>query len=161
MIKSIFLNQRGKTSSLTTNHCTYSEATKMGVLYNVEEFNDEIIEEVKELLEEDGKSVSKLGFTETPTENTLLFHKKDISGMGSIKKHQVSSFVNESFDFLISLNTSEDMNYRYVLALSKATCKVGIGTDEYSNLLQMSFKPEADKQGAVKNILKYLKMIRV
>ncbi|MEP0985269.1 hypothetical protein [Ekhidna sp.] len=159
MIKNLFLNYKGKPTIATKENCTYAEASSIGILYNVDEFNPESIGKLEELLTSDGKEVEKIGFVEKPTDEKFIFHKKDISGTGTIRKANLSKFINRSFDFLISLDTSENINFKYVLALSKATCKVGFETDQYYDLLQLSLKMDESKPKAIANIVRYLKMI--
>lgn len=159
MIKSIFLNHKSKSKGVSKDHCTYLESVSIGLLYNAEEFENEAVEGLIDTLEGDGKSVAKLGFVEKPTEQRFLFSKKDISGTGAIKKDSIQFFANQAFDFLISLDTTENINYKYILAISKATCKIGFETESYSDLLQMSLKPDEQQLIAVRNMVKYLKMI--
>lgn len=159
MIKNIFLNHKGKPTIADREHCSYAEASNIGILYNSNEFNSETIDKLEELIKNDGKSVAKIGFADKPSENVLIFNKKDISGTGNIKKDNLSFFIKQPFDFLISLDTSENINYKYVLALSKAVCKVGFETEQYYDLLQLSLKMDESKPKSVANIVRYLKMI--
>lgn len=159
MIKTIFLNHKGKPTSVGKEHCTYKEASNIGILYNSEEFGNEAITKLEELLKGDGKNVARIGFAEKPSENQLIFNKKDISNTGTIKKDNLSFFINQSFDFLISLDISGNINYKYVLALSKALCKIGFETEQYYDLLQLSLKMDESKPKAIANIVRYLKMI--
>ncbi|MEO9868846.1 DUF6913 domain-containing protein [Ekhidna sp.] len=159
MIKNIFLNHKGKSTTASKEHCTYLDASQVGILYHADDFPDQVVTELENQLKADGKNVARIGYVEKATEQALLFSKKDISGTGTIKKNQLSFFINQSFDFLISLDTSGNINYKYVLALSKATCKVGFETEQYYDLLQMSVKMEENKSDAMKSIIRYLKMI--
>ena len=159
MIKNIFLNYKSKAKPQGKEHCTYIDAIDIGILYNAEEFNDKLVNKLVDLIEGDGKSTALLGYVKKSTDEPLFFSKKDISGTGIIKKDSIRFFVNQTFDFLLSLDTSGNINYKYVLSMSKATCKVGLETETYSDLLQMSLKSEGKKLLAVVNMVKYLKMI--
>ncbi len=159
MIKNIFLNHKGKPTNADKDHCTYKEASNIGILYNGDEFSLDTITKLEELLKGDGKSVARIGFIEKPSEDPLVFSKKDISGTGTIKKDNLTFFINQSFDFLISMDTSENINFKYVLALSKATCKIGFETEQYYDLLQLSLKMDESQPKAVANMVRYLKMI--
>ncbi|SNS69612.1 hypothetical protein SAMN05421640_0890 [Ekhidna lutea] len=159
MIKTLFLKYKGKPTIAEKEHCTYAEASNIGILYNSNEFGSETINKLEELLKNDGKNVAKIGFAEKPSENALIFNRKDISGTGNIKKDNLNFFINQSFDFLISLDTSENLNYKYVLAISKAICKVGFETEQYYDLLQLSLRMDDSKPKAVTNMVRYLKMI--
>ncbi len=159
MIKDIFLKYKGKPTTPSREHCTYLEATKIGILYNAIEFDSITITNFERMLKKEGKNVMKMGFNNESSEHLLLFGRKDISGIGTIKKDRLAFFINQSFDFLISLDTSENINFRYVLALSKAICKIGFETEQYRDLLQMSLKMEGNKIQSTSNLMKYLKMI--
>ncbi|WP_425391683.1 DUF6913 domain-containing protein [Ekhidna sp.] len=159
MIKNLFLKHKGKPTTADKEHCTYTEASNIGILYNADEFSSETVNKLEELLKTDGKSVAKIGYVEKPLEDPLIFHKKDVSNTGTIKKDNLEFFIKQSFDFLISLDTSCNINYKYVLAISKAICKIGFETEEYYDLLQLSLKMEESKPKAVTNMVRYLKMI--
>jgi len=159
MIKSLFLNQKGKSNPTRKEHCTYSDAKSIGILYHADDFEEILLDPMIAQLKTDGKDVAIFGFKEKSDEEQLTFSKKDISGTGSIKSDSLSFFVNQPFDFLLCLDSSENINFKYVMALSKATCKIGFEAPQYHDLLQMSIKLDENKQKSVANILKYLKMI--
>ncbi len=164
MIKNFFINNRIKKSKKTEAHDTYEKAERLGILFNADEFGPATIHEAQMALENDRKFVSKLGFTNViPKDLTQLeesaFTRKDISPTGSIRKTSVTKFIEKPFDFLISLDTSSDINYKYVLASSNAICKVGFQANDYENLLTMFMKPSADKNKCVKDLISYLKKI--
>lgn len=159
MIKQLFLKHKGKPTITEKEHCSYADANSIGILYHADDFGTEPIQKLKELLVNDGKDVALLGFVEKPSENALMFHKKDISNTGVIRNDNLTFFIEQPFDFLLSLDTSGNMNYRYVLALSKAICKVGFENLEYHDLLQLSLKMDENKPKAIANMARYLKMI--
>ncbi|MEM0940326.1 MAG: hypothetical protein AAF600_13965 [Bacteroidota bacterium] len=163
MIKELFLYHRSKSNPTLGNHSTYEKAQSIGVLYNADEFQDSLISNLIEVLKKDGKIVMKLGFVVKPndpkTSKNFIFTGKDISSIGSIKKNNISSFANQSFDFLISLNTFGNINYKYVLAICKAICKVGLEAKAYQDLLLMSLRLSAKKENPAINLIKYLRKI--
>lgn len=163
MIKSIFLNTKNKAKSGSKEHATYKACQSVGILYNVEEFDASVLALLTDEIKTDGKTVATLGYWDKPNDpsavGNLVFTKKDISNTGSIKKDSIEFFVNQRFDFLISLDTWENINYKYILATSKATCKIGFETESYRDLLLMTMQPMEEKVQSVKDLLKYLKMI--
>ncbi|MDE0471618.1 MAG: hypothetical protein OXH57_06725 [Ekhidna sp.] len=163
MIKSIFLNHRVKSNRRATEHCTYKEAQTIGILYNADEFNRRILSKLITTFNEDGKTVAKLGYTDKlgMTENRadFIFTKKDISNTGVIKNDHISFFIRQTFDFLISLDSSQNINYKYILAGSSASCKVGLQTKSYKDLLLMSIKQDKQRVEAALSLVRYLKMI--
>ena len=159
MIKNLFLNHKGKSTEAKQAHGTYSKAHHIGVLYNADEFETSLINDLIEQLKNDQKDVAKLGFSETLSEEPLLFSKKDISGTGTIKNDNMNFFINQSFDFLISLDTSQNVNFKYILALSKAVCKVGIEAPQYHEHLLLSLKKSESDIQTINSVVHYLKMI--
>ena len=89
----------------------------------------------------------------------FIFTKKDISVTGTIKNDRISFFTDQAFDFLISLDSSQNINYKYILAVSKASCKVGLETESYKDLLLMSVKQGRQKSASALSLARYLKMI--
>ena len=138
---------------------SYRSASTIGILYNSEEFEKGLIDELTDSLTGDGKETASMAFTLKESDDRFSFCKKDVSISGELKKEPVGFFTNRAFDFLISLDTSGDINFKYVLALSKATCKIGINSDPLKDLLVLSIKKSEDKSQNVQDIIKYLKMI--
>lgn len=161
MIKNALLNRKCRklAKRQSSNHPTYRDASNIGVFYNSDEFKSELIEELVDSLAGDGKEVAKLAFALKENSEPQSFWKKDISVSGNLNKEAIGFFTRQAFDFLISLDTSGDINCKYVVALSKATCKVGVNSDAYGDLLLMTIKASGNQSQDVKELLKYLKMI--
>lgn len=163
MIKKIFLTSKSKKGKSESDHGTYSSSNRIGILYNVDEFDPRTVSELVVALKEDQKNVSLMGFKNSPLDKAELddelFTKKDISAVGSIKKDSVLSFVNENFDFLISLDTSGNINYKYILSQSKAVCKVGFEVDSYRDHLTLTMYLSENKPTSIKHLLSYLRKI--
>lgn len=161
MIKNALLSRKCRklVKNQSTNHPTYRDATNIGIFYNSMEFSRELVEELEDGITGDGKEVTKLSFSEKENSDPFSFCKKDISVSGNLKKDSIGSFTRQAFDFLISLDTSGDINFKYVVALSKATCKVGVNSDAYGDVLLMTIKDSGNQSQDVKELLKYLKMI--
>jgi hypothetical protein len=161
MIKKALLSRKCRKLSMVqqADHPTYLNATSIGILYNSDEFEKELIEELSDSFSGDGKETASLAYASKESEDKFSFCKKDISISGELKKESVGFFTNRVFDFLVSLNTSEDINFKYVLALSKASCKIGISSDPLDELLVLSIKQTEDKAQNISDIIKYLKKI--
>ncbi len=161
MIKTALLNRKcRKLSKLQKNeNQSYRSASSIGILYNSQEFEKDLIDELTDSFSGDGKETTSMAFTAKESDDRFSFCKKDVSLSGELRKAPVGSFANRAFDFLISMDTSGDINFKYVLALSKATCKIGINSDPLKDLLVLSIKKSEDKSQNVQDIIKYLKMI--
>lgn len=161
MIKTALLNRKcKKLLKLQQNeNQSYRRASSIGILYNSQEFERDLIEELTDSFSGDGKETSTMAYSVKESEDRFSYCKKDVSISGELKKEPVGYFTNRVFDFLISLDTSGDINFKYVLALSKATCKVGIDSDSLKDLLVLTFKKSDDKSQNIQDIIKYLKKI--
>lgn len=162
MIKNALLNRKAKKATSKrkeSNHSTYEGAESIGILYNSLEYSAADIQALRDDIKQDGKDVALLYFTERETEDQFSFCKKDVSVSGNLSKESVGFFTNRMFDFLISLDTSEDVNYKYVLSISKAICKVGLESEGYTEQLQLAFKPSGNPSEDIRGLLKYLRMI--
>lgn len=153
------MKHKAKQNKVSKEHGTYQAASTIGILYNMDEFGTEAIHELATLLKTDGKNVALQGYTNQHTEEPMSFSKKDISNTGTIKKDSLAFFVKQPFDFLLSLDTTENVNYRYILALSKAICKIGFETEHYYDVLQLSLKVDENQSNSIANMVRYLKMI--
>ena len=161
MIKNTLLNQKSKSLAKLqrSEHVSYKQASDIGILYNAQEFSKKWIEKMTDHLKRDKKKISALAFSEHESDDLFSFCNKDVSMLGNLNKKSIGFFTDQTFDFLISLDASGDVNFKYVLALSQATCKIGISKNEYNNLLAMSVKPSENQLQNVRDIIKYLKMI--
>lgn len=161
MIKAALLNRKcNKLSKVQpSENPTYRNATSIGILFNSNEYHRELIDELTDSFAGDGKETAYLAFVNKESDDRFSFCKKDVSISGELKKEQVGFFTNRVFDFLICLDTSGDINFKYVMAISKATCKVGVNTEKLNDLLVMSFKSTEDKSQDIQDIIRYLKKI--
>ncbi|MEM9338984.1 MAG: hypothetical protein AAGA66_09670 [Bacteroidota bacterium] len=162
MIKNTLLNQKCKrvAKRRTQEHSSYVSATHIGILYNKDEFETNLVRSVlEENLKDDGKNISMLAFQQKETDVPYSFSKKNITISGDLDKDSANYFIKQSFDFLITLDTSGDIHFKYVLAMSKAVCKIGIYSKAYSDLLLMTLKPSKNPTESIEDLIKYLKMI--
>ena len=163
MIKKIFLNLKCKKlagKKPFRAHSTYVNSTKIGILFNRDEFAWKLVKNliIKELIADD-KVISYMIFQQNKLGDQNVYHKKDITIFGRLMKNSLHSFVKQPFDFLIVLDTSEDIHVKYILALSGAICKIGIYAKGYSDLLMMTLKPAKRPEESMKEMIRYLKMI--
>lgn len=161
MIKRTLLKWKCKNLARTqpSEHVGYTHATRIGILYNAIEFSHRLISEFIKIMGRHGKDVTGLAFTDVESQKLSTFNRKDISIFGKLKKETMQDFVYQNFDFLIALDRSGDPHFKYMLALSKAHCKVGIDHHAYRNLLMMFVKPSNSPREELANVIKYLKMM--
>jgi hypothetical protein len=85
--------------------------------------------------------------------------KNEVSFDGKIKSREFQDFQLIDFDYLISLNYENDLTYLYLLSSCKASCKVGIHEHDTIDL-QTDLQLKSPRGTALKDLAKYLKMIR-
>ena len=162
MIKNVILNI--KSASLTkstedTKHPDFSQASSFGILFHADNYKIEWVKELANRLKQEGKKVSLLGFSETEKEGNHFFRKKDVSFIDKKNGENVSSFIAYPFDFLLSINNTEQPSYNYVLASSVASCKIGISSPVYNKTLHLAIKGEEERKQDVINILNYARKV--
>ncbi|MEJ2004837.1 MAG: hypothetical protein P8X57_07720 [Cyclobacteriaceae bacterium] len=54
-----------------------------------------------------------------------FFTEKDLSFFGAFKSEEVKKFINQPFNYLLYFDFESDPIMRYILALSRAQCRVG------------------------------------
>ncbi len=108
----------------------YKKAQLVGVIFTVNDRQKH--DQVKEFihkLEQDGKKVRVMSFLPDKKENHEFlfdfFSLKDVSVWGKINSPQALEFCETPFDYLYYLDTEPNPCILYLLARSKAKCRVG------------------------------------
>ncbi|MEM6641998.1 MAG: hypothetical protein AAF616_03380 [Bacteroidota bacterium] len=162
-MKSIFLHYKSKAKSKEPEHKSFEQSKKIKILFNAEEFDQELVSELTQSLVADKKEVSLMGYH--PVKDVVVkklssyFSRRDISVFGRLKSDQLADFIQASADFLIALDTSGNINFKYVLALSEASCKIGFENQDYNHLLLMTMHLTKNKSESVRQLVTYLKKI--
>lgn len=76
-----------------------------------------------------------------------FFSKKDVSWSGLPESHNVRDFINEKMDILVDLSIRENSYLTMILALSKASFRVGSfqkNTDYYDLMIDISKNPKPE-----------------
>ncbi|MGL1887765.1 MAG: hypothetical protein OCD76_14710 [Reichenbachiella sp.] len=144
----------------------YLEAQSFGVLFTEsDDKTNVLIRGFVSDLEAEGKVVKSLTYI-PKVKNGIepdypFFTGKDFSSKGNWKKEEVEVFTNESFDFLINMDTQVNKSIRNIMATSKAKCRVGWYDEETSNLFEMMVIKEGDNFKECLGVMhKYLKNVR-
>ncbi|MFN8691480.1 MAG: DUF6913 domain-containing protein, partial [Cyclobacteriaceae bacterium] len=135
MFKNTFLrwrtnNARKKNKSIRAS-LPYPQAMSIGVLFTVEDKakHDEVKRLVK-VLETEGKKVRVLEFLPRKKENYDFlfdfFTIDELSFWGSLQSDKALHFADTTFDYLFNLDTEPNDLIDYLLARSKAHCRVGV-----------------------------------
>jgi hypothetical protein len=141
----------------------------VGVIYDAT--NRETYETVKKFihyLKEERKLVKTLGFIDTKDEAQLItpkleydfFSQLDMNWLYTPKKLEVDNFIEEPFDILIDLNTSNCFPLKYICALSNAKFKVGkFGVDDRLYDFMVNVERNVTFKQFIVQLRHYLKMI--
>lgn len=144
----------------------YLSAKYFGVLYTYTD--DKLIAEVNKFLtslKEDGKDVKTLAYIPKLEKGNVPsfphFTDKDFSSMGKWVKEEVEVFKNESFDYLISLDSVINKFSKNILATSKSKCRVGNYEEATSNYFELMINHDSgDFKRFLEELYRYLKNVR-
>ena len=164
-IKEFWVKKIVKKKLLNVKHlATNSTIKKVGILFDETYFyeKDALLVELimNGILLED---ISLLVFKNVVKKNEILdnpfFSYKDISWIATIDKKEVTEFIQQDFDLLISYYDTEKSALLLVTNLSKATFKVGFATiDKRLNHFMVNTIAENYKV-FVSELFKYLKIL--
>ncbi|MCK6618644.1 MAG: hypothetical protein L6Q51_13475 [Cyclobacteriaceae bacterium] len=108
----------------------YKKAQAVGIIFTVadRQKHDQVKEFIHKL-EQDGKKVHVMSFLPEKRENHEFlfdfFTAKDVSFWGKINSQQAITFCETTFDYLYYLDTDPNPYIMYLLARSRAKCRVG------------------------------------
>lgn len=135
----------------------YRQAKSVGILFTMNNLDDyEAIRNFETKLKKDGKEVKVLSYLPKNVENFHfhydIFSHTDYSATGEVKAANISSFIEQRFDYLICLDNNPNLYIDYILATSAARFRIGNyrenkeplyelmlrlnGPDSVSNLIQ-------------------------
>lgn len=139
----------------------------IGIIYIVDDLvKHEAVKQFVQQLEADGKKVKVLSYLEKNKENYEFrfdfFTEKDVNFWGNFKSDNIIKFHNERFDYLFNFDLEPNIYIKKVLALSKATCRVGrhIEANEPFFEWMMGAKDGEKMKDFIQNTYRYLKLIR-
>ena len=116
-----------------------SKVESLGVILNIDEVDDfELFSGLATYLHVRPNRLKVIAFSTTKNEKPnfweVCFSTKDIGWHGTIKNVELQSFLNTSYDALISYYTSDELELKMLTGLSNAKFKIGIlKTDERLN----------------------------
>ena len=169
-IKDKFLGYRArKTQDLSTRQTTdYQRAQRIGVLFQVaEDDSQEDIDRFIKALKQDGKQVEAMTFfhKEQDVQEGYAypyFTEKDISVLGAFKSEALEVFMNQSFDYLFCISRETSEAFTFIMAKSKAKCRVGKYTEGKENIfeLMMHIPPNEGLSKLTSEMLNFAQSIR-
>ena len=134
------------------------KAQKIGILWHIDDV--EAFHYVSEYLRNKNSIVRKLCFTgkkDIPTEHSNTFSKKDLSWLGFPESGPVATFIDIDFDILLNISTVRHFTLDAIMALSKATFKIGWSPRTNNHLdLNIDINKNVDSLYLVKQQIYYL-----
>lgn len=157
-------NQLKKNKSLRTN-IPYKQALTVGVLFTVEDKKKhDDIKEFLHKLEHDGKKVEVLEYLPVKKENYEFmfdfFTVKDISFWGKIESEKTLKFADTPFDYLFCMDTDRNPMVLYLLARSKAKCRVGRFHDQEKSFFELMIDSTGGTKSLIDGIYKYTAQLK-
>ena len=158
------IRQRTKNGSRKRHFVNFQDVSSVLLLLSMD--NKKEIEEIMNMLEEDKKRIS--AWIYNPQENSMkntvnvnFFSKKDTSVWQKPSEKVEKSFLNSEYDLLIDLTTREILPLKYLLGISKASCRCGMKKEGYSFYdLEIEVPAKTKGNELLKQILHYLNAIK-
>jgi hypothetical protein len=158
------INQLKKNKSLRAS-IPYKQALTVGVLFTVEDKkkHDDIKEFIHKL-EQDGKKVQVLEYLPIKKDNYEFmfdfFTIKDISFWGKIESEKTLKFSDTPFDYLFCIDTERNPMVLYLLARSKAKCRVGRFQDQEKSFFEFMIDSPGGTKNLIDGIYKYTAQLK-
>jgi hypothetical protein len=169
-IKKFFLDAEiNKAAKKNRSRCSvkYNDAKKIGILYSVTDLaKHELVKSFIKELEAAGKAVEVYTFLDKGKENFEFryefFEAADFGIFGKLASESLSKFIEKPFDFLFLIDLIPNIYMNYILARSKAKCRVGKYFPEQANYFELMInlaENQNQEQGLIAQIKHYTKEI--
>ncbi len=159
-------NEMKKNANIIRKSTPFEEAQKVGILFNATDKKQEelVMQYVERLRNKDKKRVSFLGFINKKKDkndtNVVLFKNYNLSDLnwkGVPENEDVKRFIEQSFDIVINFFETPYLHGDYIMALSKASFRVGRNsnnTEAYELMINEKKKDDAHFVGLLDTYLK-------
>ncbi len=119
----------------------FKNADKIGIIYKYNsDFQPNVISFIKKL-KKYGKKVESICFIEEGQKDfnyqCSAFSYKDISLLGTILDTSIEKFIDTAYDYLFYIDFNANCIIKYLIAKSKAKCKLGFYNQDFSPLLDL------------------------
>lgn len=143
----------------------YKQASSIGVIFSVEDKQKH--EDIKEFihhLEADGKKVTVLEYLPAKKENHEFkfdfFTIEELSFWGNLNSAIVTKFMEISFDYLFYIDKVSNPLILYILAQSKAACRIGKFNQEERQYFEFMIEQNGTNKGLIDTMLNYIRLLR-
>lgn len=157
-------SQLKKNKTLRTS-LPYAQAKSVGIVFTIDDKSKhDIIKEFIKKLEHDGKQVKVISFLPKKKENHEFlfdfFTIKDISFWGKITAPAVATFNKTAFDYLFCLDTTPTPIVKYILAASKAKCRIGTHNETDQAYFEFMLGKTTSTRALADELIKYSAQLR-
>jgi hypothetical protein len=141
-ILSLYTKRLVKTRHVVRTSVGFQQAQNMGILYSADSpQKHEAVRHLATQLKKMGKKVAGLCYATTPIQATYpyfpIINHRDLQLWGTITHPQAQNFINTPFDYLYQVDLKGHPILDYLLAKSKAKCRVGYYSALRANLFEM------------------------
>jgi hypothetical protein len=143
----------------------YKHAKSVGIIFSVEDRQKhDHIKDLVRHLEQDGKKVEVLEFLPKKKDNYEFLYDfftiDDLSFWGKINSERAIKFANTAFDYLFYIDSQHNPLVLYLLARSKAACRIGKSDGVESDFFEFMIQDNGSIKSLIDNIYKYTKSLR-
>lgn len=144
-----------------------TEAKKIGLVFDAG--NKEVFETIQKFikqLKEYTKGVHAIGYIDekvTPNFSYIktdidLFNRKELKNLYRPQSPYIKTFLEDEKDILIDANITDKLPLKYIVAASRAKCKVGIhsSSNEMLHDVLLAVNPDQGLEYFLQQSLKYL-----
>ena len=143
----------------------YRQAQNIGIMFSVEDKQKHMdVKEFIQHLEQDGKKVQVLEYLPLKMENFDFkfdfFTINDLSFWGKIHSETATKFSETPFDYLFYIDREPNPMALYLLATSKARCRIGRFSESENHFFEMMIEQNGTTKGLIDTMYKYTKQLR-
>lgn len=143
----------------------YTQAASIGIMFSVEDKQKHLdIKEFIHKLENDGKKVQVLEYLPLKKENYEFmfdfFTIKDLTFWGKINSALAQKFSDTPFDYLFYIDREPNPMALFLLASSKARCRVGRHFEEDEPFFEMMIEQNGTNKGLIESMYNYTKQLK-
>ncbi|MFY0652742.1 MAG: hypothetical protein JXQ96_11940 [Cyclobacteriaceae bacterium] len=170
MLRKYFLSHKTSSSLRSSKgkrgSNSFSDSLSIGILFTYsDQHNFELVGEMMEKLEFEGKKVDSLTYIvkmgENDDFNFPYFNVKDLNFWGNWTKDEVNKFLETPFDYLLNLDLNTNNITQNILARSKAKCRVGRFEDGKNDYFEMMIDhKEGHYAQFIDQVYHYIKNVR-
>ncbi len=159
------INRRTKNISRKKHFANFQDVSSILLLFSTDTISEKEVEYIQKILG-DKKKISAWVFNpkESYLRNTInqnLLGKKDISILQKPSGRIEKIFLNNEYDLLIDLTTKEILPLKYLLGISRASCRCGMKKEGYTFYdLEIDMPSGTKETELLKQILHYLNAIK-